>query len=189
MRDIWISSNTIRIHVFWPLTQRPLYVVSKSFLVAYTPPASIVNILIESVRGFEISTYITRLMHIWHWPLTPRWYQQPDQFYLCTIDNRCAKWNTVLAPSVCPEPYLRLWKGVHGIAYPFKYFEKYPISMKYHQISPKFRKICITVSLKYILWFCTKECHIPFIIWPISLKTLPGPQIALSFGQIWCSLV
>ena len=81
---------------------------------------------------------------------------------------------------------MRPWKGGPSIPYPFNYFEKYPISLKQiWQISPKFRKHCILISLKLIQVSripsnIYKNVTYPFKILaniPVSLKTLPGPHI------------
>ena len=80
--------------------------------------------------------------------------------------------------------------GGPRIPYPFKYFEKYPISLKkIWQISPKFRKHCVPISLKNF-----QVCHIPLNIYknipypfkflaniPVSLKTLPGPHSCFNY--------
>ena len=70
--------------------------------------------------------------------------------------------------------------GVPGIPHPFKYFEKYPISLKinglYPQNSPHFRKLRITIFLKVL---CFLHKSIPYLFKylvniPISLKPFQG---------------
>ena len=77
-------------------------------------------------------------------------------------------------------------KGGPSIPYPFNYFKKYSISLKLiWQISPKFRKHCIPISLKLIQVSCIplniyKSIQYPFkflVNIPVSLKSLPGPQL------------
>ena len=90
--------------------------------------------------------------------------------------------NAKVQVSMCSGKAL---EGGPSIPYPFNYFEKYPMSLKLiWQISQKFKKHCIPISLKLI-----QVSRIPLSIYknilypfkflaniPVSLKTLPMPQ-------------
>ena len=85
---------------------------------------------------------------------------------------------------------VRPWKGVPGIPYPFKYFEKYPISLKGNwQISLKFTQLQKALyhhipknTLNFHKSITYPSNYLPKT--PISLKTLPGPYHFLNIFKL-----